>query len=50
MHLLVLSEHLYLIRVWSGDDQGTNTINTCVYKILDHVLKSHINIHIHIVQ
>lgn len=48
--LIVLDMHLYLIGVWSGDDHGTNAIKTCVYKILDRVFKSHINIHIHIVQ
>ena len=48
MRLFVLSEHLNLTGVWSGDDQGTNIIKTCVQKRFDYIFKNYVNIHVHI--
>ena len=40
--LLFLIKHLYLIKMWSCNDQRTNTLKTHVYKILHYFYRKYI--------
>lgn len=39
LSIFLKNKHLYLIGVWVGVDQRTNTMTTCVQKRLDYVFK-----------